>query len=362
MNIIPVISDLLLHNQKAAIPGFGTFVVLQRPAQLNKVTRVLTPPSRVIRFDSKQQEDDGQLSGYLVQKLKQTRTDAAEAISRFAEDTAANLKDKGSVVLEGLGTLSRERAGDIAFSPDAELSQRITLFELPKLNIPAPFPTPEPVAKPEPVKPSPHIPPVAKVTREFPAPPSRNKRRWWIPAAILLVLAGLAGAVYYTGNYKSLIHDVKTKLSGNKPQDEGDKLVFGSTAGQDSARAGSDTLKEHISRELDERTSGKNALSYEEKKPVPIQPRVVNTPEPAHQIQGSSLKPYQIIAGAFLVPNNAERQKTQLEKKGLSPVILPKRGDYIMVSLGSYDTPEQADAAMRQFKEVLTQDLWVMRR
>ena len=187
----------------------------QRPAQLNKVTRVLTPPSRVIRFDSRQQEDDGQLSGYLVQKLKQSRTDATEAISRFVEDTAADLKDKGSVVLEGLGTLSREGAGDIAFSPDAGLSQRITLFELPKLNIPAPHPIPEPVPKPVPVTPAPHIPPVAKVTRQLPAPSSRNKRRWWIPAAILLVLAGLAGAVYYTGNYKSLIHDVKTIISGN---------------------------------------------------------------------------------------------------------------------------------------------------
>jgi cell division protein FtsN len=73
-------------------------------------------------------------------------------------------------------------------------------------------------------------------------------------------------------------------------------------------------------------------------------------------------KKYHIIAGAFLVPNNAERQKKEMEKRGLQAEVLPKRGDYFMVSLGSYDTQQEATKAMNELSKSLDKQLWIMKK
>lgn len=336
-----------MHNQKAVIPGFGTFMIIQRPAQLNKVTRVLTPPTKVIRFDSNLQTDDGLLAGYIIHKLKQDKNASLEAISLFVKETRDQIHSKGSVLLEGLGTLTRTKSGDLNFIPDDEFQKRVSLFELPKLNIPA-----------APVE----APPAREVERVRKAPVVmvRKKRRWWIPATILVILAAAVGGVYYTGNLDELFSDVKSAL-GIEARKESDKLVFGSREEQSGQAIVTDTLTEQISRELDERVDREKALAFDEVTPKP-DPSVITKAEPARPSLELTEKTFHIIAGAFQVPNNAERYKASLEKKGLSPVILQKQGDYYMVSLGSYDTHDQALMAMRQMQQTLDKELWVMRR
>ncbi|RPI46931.1 MAG: SPOR domain-containing protein [Bacteroidetes bacterium] len=70
---------------------------------------------------------------------------------------------------------------------------------------------------------------------------------------------------------------------------------------------------------------------------------------------------YHIISGSFTVPGNAEKQVSQLRNKGLNPELLPKRGKYTMVSLGSYAAKNEAVSAMNQLRARLEQDLWVMK-
>jgi len=347
VNITPIIRELLLRNQKAVIPGFGTFIILQRPAQLNKISHVLTPPSNEIRFDSSQQSDDGKLSGYLVQKLKQNRTMATETIDQFINTSADQLRVKGVVSLEGMGTLTREKSGDITFKPDEELLKRTNFFELPKLNIPVT----------QPVSPG----SVTEAPRERQVVSAKKKRGWWIAAALIALFIGLLAVGYFTGMVDSFLAGDETITVGSKTNRDSDKLVFGSRVASDGSQNGTDTLKEKISRELDERTARENALMYEEAEPKPTEKLKNTISEPVQPALTATNKPYHIIAGAFMVPNNADRQKFQLERKGFSPVLLPKRGDYFMVSLGSYDSHEQAVAAMRLLRRKLEQELWVMK-
>ena len=143
---------------------------------------------------------------------------------------------------------------------------------------------------------------------------------------------------------------------------DSDKLVFGNRADADSMQSESDTLRKKISQELDKRNSRESALAFEEveAKPVVETPRPVAKPliEPAQVKTG---KPYYIIAGSFTIASNAERQKSQLERKGYTPLLLPKRGNYYMVSLGSYDTHERATTALRQLRKELQQEMWLMK-
>jgi len=334
VNIIPVIRDLLLRNQKAVIPGFGSFIVVQRPAQLNKVTQVLTPPAMVIRFDRNQQTDDGRLSDYLVQKLKQEPKVAEEAIKNFVLKTEAQLTNSGSTELEGLGAIKKQKSGEISFVPADELLKRISLFELPNISIPG-IPVDKAV-------------PSAVVSRDIPV--VRRRSTWWIPVSLLLIAISLLAIVKITGNLDELISDVKA-LVGIEKETVTEKIVFGNSTEEGGNAASNDTLRAQISRELDEQVAREKALAYEEPGPAP-------TKSPTIGIS----KHFHIIAGAFREPENAEKQKTALLQQGYSSSILSRQRNYYMVSLGSFDTHEQATAAMKQLSTRIDLELWVLKR
>lgn len=354
VNIASHIRELLLHNQKVVIPGFGTFLIQRRPAELNKTTHVLTPPSKEIQFDSRQQDDDGQLSGYLAQKLKLNKTEAIAAIEHFLKMTGEQLTAREPVVLEGLGIFTREKSGEIAYKPDAELLKRANLFELPKIGMPVINPVASPVKPPD-------APPVLRtaviekpIVRQVTIDSRKTKR--WIPAALVALVIVLSALGYFTGIFKNTRSaNQSTYLSADTNEDP-ERLVFGSREAADTNQHKPDTFREKISHELDERTVRENALRYEEPRPKPLPDAKVAGSEP---VKTTLSKPFHIIAGAFLVPNNAERLKLQLEGKGFSPVLLPKRGDYYMVSLDSFDSAGQAAAAIKQLRGKLDQALWV---
>lgn len=343
MNLIPVIRDLLLRNQKAIIPGLGSLVIIQRPAQINKVTREIAPPRMIIRFEKDTQADDGSLLGYLVRKLKIDTQHAENTILEFVRNGEETLKTDHKLVMDGLGTLTEQKSGDISFEPDAELLKRISLFELPKINIHTEEPAKHAVI-PAPVS----TPAYYKESR---------KRRWWIPVGILALLMTLLAPIYITGNLDTLLSDITGFFTGEKKNPEKEKLVFGN-----SVQSEDDTATRQISRKLDEQVDRDKALAYEQAENTQAQPETGSIEVPVNQTVPVTGKPYQVISGAFLVPNNAEKHKAQLEKKGFSPVILPKKGDYYMVTLGSFDNMAEATAAMKQMQTKLDNELWVLKR
>ena len=364
MNIIPIIRDLLLRNQKAVIPGFGTLVISQRPAQLNRITRELAPPTRELSFKQTNQTDDKQLILYVGRKTRQKPEAVNEAVSAFIKTAGEQLAGNGSFILEGLGKLVQTGSEGFTFEADEELLKQINLFDLPKLNVQPvqqesrvePKPAPKPVPQPAPV--------TEKASQVI---YKKKKSRWWIPAALVGLVLGLASYAYLAGFYDRFLTGRKAEviISENNQQDE--RLVFGSRTNADSIADADDSLKTMISRQIDERTERERALGYEESKaenqvPVTPEPKQVNTPEQVIPVSSSLDKPFHVIAGSFTILENAERQMARLQKKGLSSAMLPKRGKYYMVSLGSYNTGEQAKAAKQQFKEQLDQELWVMER
>ncbi|MBN1142821.1 MAG: SPOR domain-containing protein [Bacteroidales bacterium] len=364
MNIIPIIRELILRNQKAVIPGFGNLVISQRPAQLNRITKELAPPTRELSFKQTRQTDNAQLILYLGHKTRQKPEAVNEAVSAFMKSAGEQLAGNGSFVLEGLGKLIQTGSGEFKFEADDELTKQINLFDLPKLNVQPvhqesrvePKPAPKPVHQPAPA-----------AEKVFPVIYSKKKRRWWIPAALAGMVLGLAAYAYFTGFYERFLtgRKVEVLISENNQQDE--RLVFGSRTNADSIANADDSLKAMISQQIDEQTTRERALNYEESKaekqlPVEPEPKQVSTPEPAIPVSSSPDKPFHVIAGSFTIVENAERQMARLRKKGFSPAMLPKRGKYYMVSMGSYNTGEQATAAKKQFKEQLDQELWVMER
>jgi hypothetical protein len=344
VDITPYIRELLLRNQKVTLPGFGSLCIRHRPAELSKQNHLLLPPSNEVVFDPKLLSDDDLLAGYLVKVCKMRKPEAEETIRHFVESLHEEVAmATGPSVLAGIGSFTREKSGYTRFKPVDELLKQISLFELPKLevkNIRSIAPPPEETVKV-----------VKTYDRSKP-----KKKRWWIAAAFLILIAGAAVYFYYSGIYRYAPEWIRFGNRNAKSGESADLLVFGTRNNNET-----DTLQERISREIDEKTNRENALAYQGKQEEPADEGTITSIEKKDEFTGTFNKPYHIIAGSFLVPNNAELKKEQLEKMGFFPLVLPPRGDYYMVSMGSYQTSEEAMTVIQQLKSKLKQDLWVMK-
>jgi len=340
VNIASIIREHLLRNDQLIIPGFGTFRSVHQPARLNESTRLLIPPSKNIIFESQQKSGDSRFMLSVRKKLGLSESEADETVQNFLKDLEKNIRIAGKAVIEGVGEFIPDRNGRLKFKASEDLLNLSGVFALPEIEIPAP-------AKVEKA----YIPPPRP--QELPAPVIRPRKRWRVPVTLLVVLTGLAILAYFTGIFDPFpgIHG-----SGEKVKSEGkkaDRMVFGSRE-----VTGTDSLQGDVNRQLEERTARENALRFEEnKQETKVESLPVSTPNPPVSHAG----PYHIISGAFMEVANAEKKKGMLREKGLAPEILPRRGKYHMVSLGSYATKEEAAEAIRNLHEKLDQELWVMK-
>jgi nucleoid DNA-binding protein len=341
VNIPPIIRELLLRHEKSVIPGFGTFSIVHRPAELNKSTGVLLPPVKAILFDHLEKTDDGQLTDLLTRKQQVKKSEAVASVAAFIKSIEGQLSSKGKAYLKGIGDLILDKAGNYSFKPEEELLGKVNMFGLPRLDIP--------VARPAAAySPAPAV--------DVPTVMARRRKigRWWIPATLALVVIGLVAVVYLTGLYEKFRTQGQDIVINSGQHEDSGRLIFGNRADT------TDTLQEKISRELENRTDREQALRYEE----PVNPpgnraKTVKTETVAPDLTVG--KPFHIIAGSFQNLSNAEKQRAHLEKEGFPAVLLPKRGRFYMVSLGSYDSHEQAAAAMKHLRAELEQEFWVMK-
>ncbi|MBN2480867.1 MAG: SPOR domain-containing protein [Bacteroidales bacterium] len=346
MNLPAVIRDLLLTSGSLVVPGLGRLYVKHHPAEMDKSRNVLLPPQQTVQFDERIVSDDGKLSGHLQKRYGLSETLAAKTISGFAESLKQELSEKASATIEGIGRLeSGENALSWnSFSPDHPLSAVLPSVEIPGINVKEPFVSRKPA--PEPV-------PVATTVR------SAGKSKVWIPVAVIVVIAAIGAALYFTGIADPILQEITGKNSGNSAAPDDNRIVFGKPP------VGRDSLQEAISRQLDEKTSKERALSMNEPEaktaaalPENLQPEPSMAERPvADDPEG----PYHIIAGSFKVPANADKYKSQLEKQGFHPVILPGVNTYYMVSLGSYQSLVSAKEAMEQYRSKFGAQLWIMK-
>jgi hypothetical protein len=246
-----------------------------------------------------------------------------------------------------LGKIKKDNAGNLTFEPLSELLNPGGVFALPRIEIP--------VAVKKEISRT-----VIEHKKTLPHPEVRRRINWWIPSVALIVLAIIISVSYFTGlitHIPGITPRKETVVVKNKDQN---RIVFGNKANvqEDTTRnTTKDTIREDISRQLDARTERENALRFEEE-----QKKANETVAAAPTIKPTvPAGPYQIISGSFTLPENAERQILSLRKKGINAELLPRSGKFYMVTLGSYATSSEAQAALEILKGQLDQDLWVMK-
>jgi nucleoid DNA-binding protein len=343
VNITLIIRDLLLRNEQIAIPGFGSFRIIHRPAQISKTNQLLIPPAREIVFDSQLKSGDNQLLLSIKKKHGLSESETSEALKKYILHVEEEIRSTGSVMMEGLGRIKREGSGSLNFEPITELLNPGGVFALPKIEIP--------VAEKREITKT-----VIEHKTPLPRPEVRRRRNWWTPAIAFIFLATVIFVSYFTGLITHIPGITPRKESVVVKSKDQNRIVFGNRANTPKDTT-NDTTREAISRQLDERTERENALRFEDEQKKANE-AVKETPAIKTTLPAG---PYQIISGSFTITENAERHIRSLRKKGINAELLPRSGKYYMVTLGSYPTLSEAQKALDLLKGQLDQDLWVMK-
>ena len=237
-----MIGTLIVEHDQVGLPGVGTFVAEMMPASFADRGYTIHPPYRRRSFYPSQLEDSLLIDLYASTNGYDRET-AKVYITQFLAEMKAILEERKTIALPGLGRLRATRENALFFVADEDLDifpagiglhpvslkSRTMLDEPVEINVPMPappepepIPEPQPLPEPEPapepeVQPKPEpVPepeplpepekktglltwdPVPEPAAEPTAEPvsgtePRQRRRWWIPAAIgvtaLLVVA-----------------------------------------------------------------------------------------------------------------------------------------------------------------------------
>lgn len=342
MDITAIVKELVFTGGSLTVPGLGKFSINRMPAEMDISARMITPPSKIIHFDEHKIRDDGKLSSLLSERYNISHTEAVAEVSKWVKSIREELSENGRAVIESFGTLESGSKG-IIFRDDPFIMYSSLL---PVIG----FKT----AKRE----EPHV--VEKIP-EKPSPPSEKRRgKMTVPVIVVSFIALAVTTFFITGLHREVF-----KGSVKSDSADQDKIVFGRPPDYN------DSLNEAISNNLDESTLKENALSIEapdrhESVSVTLQSETLtSTGEASHTAAGQeetlnqAVSGYHIIAGSYVVANNAEKQKQMLENRGFKTIILPPQGSYYMVSLGSYGTLEQVTQVMNSLKSELDIPLWV---
>jgi nucleoid DNA-binding protein len=353
VNISLIIRELLFRHEKLAIPGFGTFTVEHKPAEISKINHTLTPPSKVIRFEEQQKPSDNLLLMALKKKLGISEPAAGEMVMDFVREIGEQLKKNESFPFEGLGIIKRNKSGLLEFEASPDVLNFTGAYALPELDIPL-HETISKAIQSSPQSKEP-LPKKIETQPEFLPAATRSRRsKYRIPAVISVMAVIVMAVLYVTGIFDPTGGRTTENNAVKTEKKKSEKIVFGRREG------GNEALIDSVNREIEKNTSPENALNYKEEEPE--SDATVPSPIPDQQTIPSQSGNYIIVSGSFLEEANAEKHKMRLQSKGLSAEILPPGRKYYMVSLGSYETREEAATAMKQIREEKGLELWVMKR
>ena len=215
MEISQHIKNLLLTNERVILGGFGAFDSKHIPAQINKETKTMTPPYKVVVFNPEYTQDEGLLVQHLAEKEGISDDSAKEQISEYVKTIKTRLNSGEKVLFPELGELTKTADGSYEFSYISKDNLLIDSFGLPKVSLteqeiskPGPKKNPrkeslqkssvKPVTrkeKPKPVKKT----PIAKNQKPVKMQKEKHvKKKLW---PVLLIIFGLIGillvAVYF---------------------------------------------------------------------------------------------------------------------------------------------------------------------
>ena len=385
ISIAEAISDLLFVRDTVVVPGLGAFVKKPVSAKVNPVANYFAMPSSEIVFDANLREDNELVVNYMSEKNDLPKEEAQKLLSMFVSDCFNSLKQGKKVVLNQIGTLSYDWAGDLVFNQDKTVNYNADTFGLCDFS-------PEPVLRSktkDEIKTE-----IEQQQKDKNTPMSVDEKAvhkqddededdygrglgWlWILLGLLLV-AGVVYGLYYfkviklpwQQEQRPVVTEPKTyTLPFYQKTWEWKEPVA-----QDTVQVVSDTVKQPVEKPTAQPIEQPKTQPIEQKVEKPKeQPKAQPVQQPVEQpksqpVEQLTVQPAAtsaednilIIGGCFGVEENAIKLTNTLKEKGYAGALYEMHYNMWYVSFGRYKTDEEAAAALREIRANTEYKAWI---
>jgi hypothetical protein len=297
------ISELLFLHDCIILPEFGGFVGNPQSAKLNKITGILTPPSKQILFNTNLKTNDGLLITHISNKENVSQDLAKNEVENYSAKITEKLNDSKVLRIEKIGLFTLGKEGNVVFLQDNSNNYSLDAFGMKathnKVVVRGGIVEEKVVA-------------TIKTIRTH----SNSPRTFLRAAAVIIPLVALS---YLTISQKDNINNIYTQMAGLNPF-ETNALV-----------EPMDELIPEIKIEIE-------ATPIAEVIEENVIPVII------------SQKTYYIIAGAFAEQKNANKMLAKLNKWNYNAEVV-EGGNLLRVSYNSFYNRDEAVLALNKIKQ-----------
>ncbi len=354
ISIAEAISDLLFVRDTVVVPGLGAFVKKSVSAKVNPVANYFTKPSCQIEFDANLREDNDLVVNYISEKNDIPEDEARRLLMMFVSDSFNSLKAGNKVVLNDLGSLLYDWAGDLVFQQNKSANHNTDAFGLCDFS-PVSVAAAKSNADIEWLQQDKNTPMTIdeKAVHEEDENPEPRRVWLWILLCIVL-LAGIGLA---------LQHFKVVDFGLNDPRTEKPEKVEPWTISFPSEVKTWNTAQPAPAY-VDTVPAPDSTPTPPSENPAELEPvKTIQELEPAEVLK-EPVKPeatIRIIAGCFSQEENATRLANSLKDKGYTAAFVEKRGSKWYVSFGRYATDEEASQALRDIRAGGDDKSWILK-
>lgn len=370
MKLDPFISELLYEHDCVIVADFGGFIASRKPASINSSLHLLTPPSKVIAFNSFLKQNDGVLANHIARKKGITYSDACKLIGDYVKLSMNAMEEGRRVKLENIGILYRDNNEIIQFLPDQNANYLVSSFGMSTVHAPVVQREEEPVSGFK-----------QKTVRRISTGKSVQKK--WriievIPAAAMLTFLLMVPPVLdqFNSNLSSLLPfsrineyiqdfkkgeaDLKPVIHYQSPFEVPHQALVSTEATAINNTVAVESGTEAVKQEMPEPIA---------EVPVAVEPTTTQINDSATDLvsevktAASSSATWHIVGGCFRKEVNADRFIAELKSKGIEAEKAgTNAAGLTVVSVFRSDNRQQAMDALQEFKASVDSSVWVMEK
>jgi len=308
------ISELLFLHDCVILADFGGFVGNPQSAKLNKITGILSPPSKQILFNSNLKTNDGLLITHISNQEGISQNSAKNEVVNFTTQIAEKLHNSKVLRIERIGLFTLGKEGNVIFLQDSANNYSLDAFGMKSTHN-------KTISRANEVEEK-----VVTTIQNIRAQ-NRNPKIFLRAAAVIIPLIALS---YLSISQQDRINNVYAQMASLNP--------FSTTE-----------IIEETSPIIIAKPVENTTIKYIE---IIESPKVIEMPI-VEEVSASIVAPqhtFYIIAGAFAKKKNATRLQAKLNNLNYSAEIL-KGGRLLKVSYESFNNKEDAILALKEIKQ-----------
>lgn len=339
------ISDLLYDHDCVIVPQLGGFVANYASAKIHPTQHTFTPPSKNIVFNTNLKNNDGLLANHIAQFNNTSYPEALKYIHHFVDETTTQLKEGKKVKISDVGKLFLDVERNIQFEPDTNSNHLLDAFGLAQFQSPA-------INRGSIGK---------RIEKEFidrqPIPVGKKKiniKRYValaiaMPMIFAMVWIPLKTDLLKNINYSNLNPFASKEKSKYTPTEPLSTVELKAADFEEAPLIDNTDTAKYKSVQLTENSTTSVTIKAFSDLVEPVKADSTNVSLNTTVADAST--GFHIVAGCFLVQENAVNFVEKLKQQNLNAAIIGKNDkDMYVVSCGDYTTRDVADKELLKFR------------